>query len=284
MVLIHHSGLSFLLGIGFAWIMRKVIPVSWFERALGSGHQSVPLAALAGALLPGCAMSSIPIATVLKERGAKVGTIATFLMIAPLISPHTIALTVGMLGWQYAMMRVILPMIFTIGFGWILNRWASDSVPLTPVTEVTPKKSCCSTEPTEPCHENHSPSFLKESILPLLPYYFGSLFLMALLQPFLTPEKIHEAGSFAYLVALLIGIPLYVCDGGEVPLTRSLLDLGVPPGPAFTFLLASTGTCFGTIAMAPRLIGRRNTILYVVGILILALIGGLLISQIARVP
>jgi uncharacterized membrane protein YraQ (UPF0718 family) len=87
-----------------------------------------------------------------------------------------------------------------------------------------------------------------------------------------------HGGGFAYVAATLIGIPVYVCDGGEIPLTRALLDMGVGPGPAFCFMLASVGTCIPTISMAFRIIGRSATLAYLGAWLVLAIGGGVLLD------
>ena len=35
----------------------------------------------------------------------------------------------------------------------------------------------------------------------------------------------------------MIGIPVYICEGEEIPITYSLITLGLAQGPAMTFLL-----------------------------------------------
>jgi uncharacterized membrane protein YraQ (UPF0718 family) len=50
-------------------------------------------------------------------------------------------------------------------------------------------------------------------------------------------------------------------------------------GPAFTFMLGAVGTCIPTIAMAPRVIGRTATYVYVGVWLLLAIGGGWLVSR-----
>lgn len=69
-----------------------------------------------------------------------------------------------------------------------------------------------------------------------------------------------------------------MCDGGEIPLAHALLDLGVGPGPAFCFLLASVGTCIPTIGMAFRVVGRTATLAYLGAWLVLAIGGGILLD------
>ena len=104
---------------------------------------------------------------------------------------------------------------------------------------------------------------------------------MAILQAVVPPRDIArylQGGIGAYLLAAVTGIPLYVCEGAEVPLTYGLLRAGVGTGPAFTFMLGAVGTCIPTILMAPRIIGKTSTYVYVALWLLLAIGGGLALS------
>ncbi len=56
--------------------------------------------------------------------------------------------------------------------------------------------------------------------------------------------------------------------------------MGVGPGPAFCFMLASVGTCLPTIMMAPRIIGVKATAIYLGAWLVLAVGGGVLMGQV----
>lgn len=115
----------------------------------------------------------------------------------------------------------------------------------------------------------------------LTPYLLAGLFVAALISatvPADTILKYLRGGWTAYIFAALVAFPIYVCDGGEIPLTRALLAMGVGPGPAFCFMLASVGTCLPTIAMATRIIGWRATVIYVIAWLCLAIGGGVLME------
>lgn len=60
----------FLLGAVLGAALEAWLKPGWVERWVGSGHRSIAAAALAGALLPGCAMSTMPLAQSLRRRGA----------------------------------------------------------------------------------------------------------------------------------------------------------------------------------------------------------------------
>ncbi len=275
----------FLLGAALGSALEIWMPRPWVDRWLAGGKSSVFLAACAGALLPGCAMSTMPLATSLRRRGVAIGTIATFIMIAPVLSPHTIALTATIISVPMAVARVVLAFIVACALGLILN--ATTKSASASVAEPEAKSCCCgSGEKTEDAVETTKirqwfARFI-ESLKELAPFLVGGLVVAALLMAFLPIENYKSelrGGWKAYAIAVLIGIPAYVCDGGEIPLTRALLSLGVGNGPAFCFMLASVGTCFASIAMAGKIIGWRNTFIYLIAWLVLAIGGGIIVGE-----
>jgi uncharacterized membrane protein YraQ (UPF0718 family) len=286
LALLADAALPFTGGILLGTTIEVFLPKSWSERWLVAGPSSLLLATLAGALLPGCAMSAVPLARSLRARGAPLGTVAAFLLIAPLISPHTIAFTAALIGIGFAIARVVLPMLFTLAFGAVANALVRTPPPVPAATLGKDKHDDCHGGCGCDQGKRRTPldrygAQLWMNLRTLVPLFVGSLALVAVLTAFIPTVRTAEYGNgpLAYLAALVAGIPLYVCDGGEVPLTRSLLALGVGPGPAFTFLLGSVGTCLATITMAFGIIGKRMTAAYVAGTLLLALLGGLLVGH-----
>lgn len=311
--LLAETAIPFVLGLLLGSALETFLPRRWTERWLAAGPRSLVVATLAGALLPGCALSTVPVARSLRARGAPAGTVAAFLLIAPLISPHTIALTALLVGGGFAVARVVLPIAFTLLFGTIANACLGDRVASPPPEDGAGPRACtcgdhgedaghrgcdhgggtgeaeahCGCGSSGGCGKPDGAGPLARllravlgNLRALAPLYVGSIALVAVLTAFIRPAQIatYGAGPLAYVVALCGGIPLYVCDGGEVPLTRSLLALGLGAGPAFTFMLASVGTCLPTITLSLGIIGRRLTFAYVAGVLLLALLGGLLVA------
>lgn len=286
----------FLLGAVLGAGIEAWLKPGWIERWIGNGHRSVAAAALAGAILPGCAMSTMPLAQSLRRRGAALGTLTAFIMIAPILSPHTIFLTATLVSVPMAIGRVFLSLAVTLALGTLLNAMerrgrlrpavnstASDHVePGSESASALGDDGCCGAGPSP----NTSPwrRFLRQlgaNLRSLTPYLLVGLLVAALISATVPPDTIHKylrGGWTAYLFAALVAFPIYVCDGGEIPLTRALLAMGVGPGPAFCFMLASVGTCLPTIAMATRIIGWTATVIYVAAWLVLAVGGGLLMG------
>jgi uncharacterized protein len=72
----------------------------------------------------------------------------------------------------------------------------------------------------------------------------------------------NAGGPCAPALAAVVGIPLCVCEGEEVPLTVGLLAAGLGPGPSFTFLLGLVGTCAPTGLMSRGILCERATPFY----------------------
>lgn len=283
----------FLAGLAVGSVLETWLPTRWTERWITGGGGSVAVACLTGAVLPGCAMSTVPLASSLRARGIPVGTVAAFLMIAPLLSPHTIAMTATLVSWPMAVLRVVLSLAVAWGLGTLLNRLPAPAFRANPGPGAPPdaEPNCCGNETSScGCSAGKAPpsgfrrwlSALGKNLRllgPLLLIGLAVAALITVLIPLDGHAQLLHSGWQAYLGAVLIGIPAYVCDGGEIPLTRSLLALGVGPGPAFAFMMASVGTCFGTIAMSGRIIGWRNTALSVLATLVAALGGGLMMEH-----
>ncbi len=111
----------FLLGATAGALLEVWLKPEWVERWINRPHHSVFAATIIGAVLPGCAVSTIPLAQSLQRRGAPVGTLTAFIMIAPILSPHTIVLTATLLSFPMAIGRVVLAFVVSLVLGEILN-------------------------------------------------------------------------------------------------------------------------------------------------------------------
>ncbi|TVR45438.1 MAG: hypothetical protein EA425_18170, partial [Puniceicoccaceae bacterium] len=235
---------------------------------------SPTLAAGVGALLPGCALSTIPLAFVLRDQGARLGTLLAFIVMAALLGPASILLSLALLGPEITAGRIVLPFLVIILAGLAVNRFARTPGSRKPPPETisgccgpaNTAAGCCGSPPGEANDDAGVLASIWNLTRILLPVFLIGLLAAAFLSPFISGEfaETHlQSGFSAYLGAILIGLPAYVCEGSEVPLTLALLELGVGIGPAFTFLQASVGTCLPTVLMAPRIIGLPFTVLYV---------------------
>ncbi len=276
----------FLLGVALGAALKAYVPAEWVGRYLGGGATSVFYASVLGAVLPGCACATMPMAEGM-ARKARLGTVSAFILISPLLSPITLALTYGMLGWEMTLARLIAPFVGSMALGVALNALeganvrgfafpARHALSLAAVPERNP---ACASPGSD--FWSSARGILKD----LTPYFLLGIGIAAVLLTLLPEAAIPRylgsgSGALAYLLAALVGIPLYVCEGEEVPITYALLQVGLGPGPAFTFLLGSVGTCVPTILMAQRVIGKTATAFYAGAWFLFAIGAGVVVGQI----
>jgi len=281
----------FLLGVILAAGVQTFVKPEWVTSWFASKRVPVFNATVLGAVLPGCCSTTVPLAKSLKSQGARLGTLTSLIMISPLLSPETIVLSASMLGSQITIGRITLALIATVLIGIGLNTLDGKRVLGFSSPAFVPRmvsgncgRGSAECEVREEWFFQLWRNFL--AILhPLWIYFVVALLAVPLLQSLVPADVIDRylrGGVSAYLAAALLGIPTYVCEGAEVPLTFALLKMGVGIGPAFTFMLGAVGTCIPTIGMAPKIIGVAATYLYVATWLLLAIGAGMIMGALVR--
>ena len=85
-------------------------------------------------------------------------------------------------------------------------------------------------------------------------------------------------GWLSMIVMLVIGIPMYVCSTGSIPIAASLMLKGLSPGAALVFLLAGPATNAVTITVVARELGKRAAVLYVLTIAVMSILAGAVLN------
>jgi uncharacterized membrane protein YraQ (UPF0718 family) len=86
-------------------------------------------------------------------------------------------------------------------------------------------------------------------------------------------DKLHP-GLASMLVMMAVGIPLYVCSSGSVPIALALVRMGVSPGAALVFLITGPATNAATVVTVWKVLGRSATAVYLGSIAAVALLAG----------
>lgn len=116
------------LGVIVSACISAFVPSSWLARALPQRTSiAIPVAGLAGAALPGCECSSVPVAGRLVERGAPPAAALTFLLAAPAINPVVMVATAVAFPNNPEMVaaRFIASLLTAVMVGTIWARFAS---------------------------------------------------------------------------------------------------------------------------------------------------------------
>lgn len=267
------------IGIAAAVVVQTLVPQRWAARLLG-GRAGLPLAIAAGALMPGCSRTTMPLAIGLRGvGGARLGSLTALVFVAPLLSPITVALTWSLLGWRMTVARLIAALCGSAVLGALINRYEPwfEGKRLPRIAGASPELDSCrdQTSCTSACEAPAPVSMTARlaanalaTVRRVAPYFVAGIALAAAISTFLPEDAIPKAlggatGIWIYLFAAVAGAPLYVCQGEEVPLTYAVLASGTAPGPALTFLLGAVGMCLPTVVMSRGVLAPRVTYVYV---------------------
>jgi uncharacterized protein len=117
------------LGIAISAAVAAFVPADFLPRHLPDrASRAVPVAAVAGAALPGCECGSVPVAARLVSRGVAPAAALTFLLSSPAINPVVLVATaVAFPGRpEVVVARLVASMLAAIVVGLIWSRFGRD--------------------------------------------------------------------------------------------------------------------------------------------------------------
>ncbi len=272
-----------LLGFLVAGILSVLISARLVERHLGSsGFGAIFKASLFGVPLPLCSCGVIPVAASLRQHGASRPATASFLLSTPQTGVDSILVTYGLLGPVFAIYRTLVALL--TGFiGGILQATLDKESPSTG----EPK-----TQHLIPDNQN-ADAPQGNAIYRILHYGFVSLprsigghMLLGIVIAGIISSAVPKdffAGSLGeglvpMLVMLAIGIPLYVCATGSVPIALGLIHMGISPGAALVFLISGPATNAATLTTIWKILGKRGTFIFLGTVVFSALASGYLLD------
>lgn len=284
---IYLSAPSLLFGFLLAGVIHVLLPNALIKKHLKEpGFKSVVKASLIGVPLPLCSCSVIPVAVSLRRDGASRGATASFMVSTPEIGVDSFILSYSLLGPLIAVTRMVAAFISAMFAGALINIFDARDEKMLTATVAHGPHACCA-------HENKSSSSVAERIKQILRYGFVEVvddlavvltigILLAGLIGVLVPEDfflnwgVGRYGSM--LIALLVGLPLYVCATSTTPLAAMLVAKGFDPGAAVVFLLAGPASNITTMLAISRELGTRALAFYIGAITVVSLFVGILVD------
>lgn len=249
-----------------------VLPYFLLASLVGAGLQSSlgpklikrgllnsPLAPIAtatlGATVPVCSCSMIPLARTMDSFSRSYAPVVAFLVTAPVLSPVTLFLTFGMFGFQVTTLRLVSSFIFAVLLAYLTVLLFRKNAALPLLQGALGERKGRLQE----FLENFRSLTLSTGRYVLLGLLIASLLKVIVPQDLM----IELSGSpLSYPLISLVSVPVYVCSGEEVPIARSLHELGLKPGQSLTFMLASSGICVPTITALLSFLPKRLVFLY----------------------
>lgn len=115
-------------------------------------------------------------------------------------------------------------------------------------------------------------------------YFLMGVLLSALFQRYVPAEAMTALfggnEALGVLMAATIGVPLYACGGGTIPLLQQWLWDGMSVGGAASFMLTGPSTKITNLGALKIILGIRHFLLYLAYVMIFSLVTGLLVNLI----
>lgn len=86
--------------------------------------------------------------------------------------------------------------------------------------------------------------------------------------------------AWGVLMAATIGVPLYACGGGTIPLLQTWLTDGMSVGSATSFMLTGPATKITNLGAVKIVLGMKQFIWYFAFILLFSLLSGIVVNWI----
>lgn len=244
------------------FILFAVLAIGWLKatgaesllaRAFqGREMRMILLAALFGGLSPFCSCQVIPFIAALLAVGAPLSAVMAFWLASPLMDPAMFSITAGTLGFDFALAKTGFAVALGLmgGFGTMLFK--SSAVFADPLREKPTVGGCGAKKPFsgQPvwrfwAHAERRAAFrdnaLQNAVF-LLKWLSLAYVLEALMIRHVPADMIAGVlggdGIRPILLGAFVGAPAYLNGYAAVPLVDALLQQGMAPGAAMSFVIA----------------------------------------------
>ncbi|MCM1298765.1 MAG: permease [Firmicutes bacterium] len=234
-------------------------------------------ASVLGIASPLCMYGTIPIAASFSRHGMRDDWLAAFMMSSVLLNPQLIMYSTA-LGGAALTIRIVSCFICGIAAGILVHIFYKN-------------KSFFNFEGFAPkaSRDTHPNPFLRflfnlgRNVKATALWFLIGVLLSALFQRYVPAEDFAELfgksnEGFGVLMAATIGVPLYACGGGTIPLIREWLSMGMSMGSAAAFMITGPATKITNLGALKIVLGLKKFILYIAFVMAFSLVTGLIVN------
>lgn len=241
---------------------------------------SIGISAILGMISPLCTYGTVPVVVAFFQAGMPLAPLVTFLAVSSLMNPQLFMITWFWIGSEMALVRagVVLILGFLLGLlilhlpqKWIINTGMLGKRP-------------DSEEGIEYSSTGFKPNMFFRNVWNSLQfvgfYVVIGILLGAAVEVFVPGQwlmALFKPGqSSSVLLAALLGVPLYPCGGGTIPLVRSLMLKGMSKGSALAFFIVGPATRITPLMALATILRPLFLVFYVLSLIGYSTIAGVL--------
>lgn len=268
-----------ILGMGIGSVLsvfgkQKIHQVFQALQGKRLGVFGVIPASLLGIASPLCMYGTIPIAAAFSENGMEDDWLAAFMMSSILLNPQLLIYSAS-LGQAAFLVRLLSASVCGIVAG-LLVRFFFRENGFFRFDGFGPPGN----RDTDP---NIALRLLKNvgrNIRATAGYFLLGVALSALFQRYVPAELVEglfgRQRGFGVLMAATIGVPLYACGGGTIPLLMDWLNRGMSLGAAAAFMITGPATKITNLGAMKIILGMKRFLLYLAFVMAFSLLTGLI--------
>ena len=249
--------------IAFAVLAIAYLKASGAENVIakafvGNETRMIVFAALLGGLSPFCSCEVIPFIAALLAAGTPLSAVMAFWLASPLMDPAMFSITSGTLGFEFALAKTVAAVGLGMFGGFATMTFASSAVFADPLREKPQVGGCCGVQKPfsdtpvwkfwgEPDRRAVFKDTALENAMFLLKWLALAYVIEALMIHYVPAEWIATflggEGITPIAMGALVGAPAYLNGYAAVPLVDALLQQGMAPGAAMSFMIAGGVSC-----------------------------------------
>ena len=242
------------------------------------GIFGIVIASILGIASPLCMYGTIPLAASFSKSGIKDDWLAAFMMSSILLNPQLIIYSTA-LGTIALTIRIVSCFLCGIVAG-LLVRWCYRDKAFFNFTGFEEPKS----RDTEPNLFLRLLKNIGRNIKATGLWFLLGVALSALFQRYVPADVVSglfgENEGFGVLMAATIGVPLYACGGGTIPLLIQWLADGMSIGSAAAFMITGPSTKITNLGALKNVLGVKRFLLYLAFVMVCSLATGLIVNLI----
>ena len=219
---------------------------------------------------------TIPICASFSQKGLKEDFLAAFMMSSILLNPQLIIYSAA-LGRTALCIRIIVCFLCGVAAGALLHYCFKEK-------NFFDFKGFAE----RAGHDTHPNLFLRflfnlgRNLKATGPWFALGILLSALFQRYIPAELVGKLfgpqKQFGLLLAATVGVPLYVCGGGTIPMLRDWLAEGMSLGAATAFMVTGPATKITNLGALKIVLGVKNFALYLAFVLLFSLVTGAIVN------
>ncbi len=233
-------------------------------------------ACMLGIASPLCMYGTIPIVASFRRQGMREDWLAAFMMASILLNPQLIVYSAA-LGATALVVRIVVCFLCGIAAGLLVHIFHRDRdfFDFTGFSEQT----------SHDAHPNPLIRYLlnyRRNVRATGLYFLFGILLSALFQRYVPQDvmvRLFDGNqAWGVLMAATIGVPLYACGGGTIPLLQGWLMDGMSMGGAAAFMITGPATKITSLGALKIVMGMKGFLLYITFVMGSSFLSGILIN------